>query len=110
MFCHESWSVTNSVPASISIPPRSQEFYTNSVFKPPPGTSSATPFVLFLPQKTEEFLRTFHRQDHQVCFISFLIARNRQQRAFCCDRKPAVVHRPEAVLLDKTRLILSDKA
>src|SRR5260370_22978903 len=101
MFCHESWSVTNSVPASISIPPRSQEFYTNSVFKPPPGTSSATPFVLFLPKKTEEFLRTFHRQGHQVCFISFLIARNPQQSAFCCDRKPAVVDGRKVVSPDK---------
>ena|SRR6266481_3563373 len=91
MLRHESWPVMNSVPASMSIPPRSQEFYTNSGFKPPPGTSERGHRSI-LPKKTKEFLRTFHGQGHQVCFIRFLIVPNRQQRTLRCDRKPAVVH------------------
>ena len=47
---------------------------------------------LFLPQEAEKFFRALHRQRHQVCVVRILIAGNRQQRAFHCDREPPVVH------------------
>ena len=58
----------------------------------PPGKFSAMAVALFLPKKTEEFLRALQRQCHQVCVISFLIAGNGQQRGLGRDCKPAVIH------------------